>query len=29
MTSNIDRQPVVVGVDRSTSALHAARWARG
>jgi nucleotide-binding universal stress UspA family protein len=27
MTSNIDRQSIVVGVDRSTSALHAARWA--
>ncbi len=27
MTSNPDRQPIVVGVDRSTSALQAARWA--
>jgi nucleotide-binding universal stress UspA family protein len=27
MTGSIDRQPIVVGVDRSTSALHAARWA--
>ncbi len=27
MTSNIDRQPIVMAVDRSTSAVHAARWA--